>query len=57
MPLLEVKDFRIEYPSRHGVHAAVKSLVISVLSVEKSLVLLANLAQVNQRLVMQLLIY
>lgn len=26
MSLLEVKNLRIEYPSRHGVHAAVKSL-------------------------------
>lgn len=30
MPLLEVKDLRIEYPSRHGVHAAVKSLSFSI---------------------------
>ena len=30
MSLLEVKDLRIEYPSRHGVHAAVKSLSFSI---------------------------
>ncbi|MCL4131800.1 UNVERIFIED_CONTAM: hypothetical protein GTU68_021302 [Idotea baltica] len=30
MSLLEVKDLRIEYPSRHGVHAAVKSLSLSI---------------------------
>ncbi|CSI70939.1 peptide ABC transporter ATP-binding protein [Vibrio cholerae] len=28
MSLLEVKNLRIEYPSRHGVHAAVKSLTL-----------------------------
>lgn len=30
MSLLEVKNLRIEYPSRHGVHAAVKSLSFSI---------------------------
>ncbi|NOH71154.1 ABC transporter ATP-binding protein [Vibrio pectenicida] len=30
MSLLEVKNLRIEYPSRHGVHAAVKSLSFNV---------------------------
>jgi len=30
MSLLEVKDLRIEYPSRFGVHAAVKSLSFSI---------------------------
>ncbi|MFD2179789.1 dipeptide ABC transporter ATP-binding protein [Veronia pacifica] len=30
MALLEVKNLRIEYPSRHGVHAAVKSLSFSI---------------------------
>ncbi|WP_261816391.1 dipeptide ABC transporter ATP-binding protein [Vibrio gallicus] len=30
MSLLEVKNLRIEYPSRHGVHAAVKSLSLTV---------------------------
>ncbi|MGB2078321.1 MAG: dipeptide ABC transporter ATP-binding protein [Vibrio sp.] len=30
MSLLEVKDLRIEYPSRHGVHVAVKSLSLSI---------------------------
>ena len=30
MPLLVVKDLRIEYQSRHGVHAAVKSLSFSI---------------------------
>ena len=30
MSLLEVKNLRIEYPSRHGVHAAVKSLTLNV---------------------------
>ena len=30
MSLLEVKNLRIEYPSRHGVHAAVKSLSLSI---------------------------
>ncbi len=30
MALLEVKNLRIEYPSRHGVHAAVKSLSFEV---------------------------
>lgn len=30
MPLLEVKNLRIEYPSRHGVHAAVKSLSFNI---------------------------
>jgi peptide/nickel transport system ATP-binding protein len=30
MSLLEVKNLRIEYPSRHGIHAAVKSLSFSI---------------------------
>ncbi|EEX64319.1 ABC transporter ATP-binding protein [Vibrio metoecus] len=30
MSLLEVKNLRIEYPSRHGVHAAVKSLTLDI---------------------------
>ncbi|MCM5510766.1 MULTISPECIES: dipeptide ABC transporter ATP-binding protein [Vibrio] len=30
MSLLEVKNLRIEYPSRHGVHAAVKSLSFNI---------------------------
>ncbi|KJF84955.1 dipeptide ABC transporter ATP-binding protein [Photobacterium phosphoreum] len=30
MALLEVKNLRIEYPSRHGVHAAVKSLSFTI---------------------------
>jgi peptide/nickel transport system ATP-binding protein len=30
MSLLEVKNLRIEYPSRHGVHAAIKSLSFSI---------------------------
>ncbi|RYU66675.1 ABC transporter ATP-binding protein [Aliivibrio finisterrensis] len=30
MSLLEVKNLRIEYPSRHGVHVAVKSLSFSI---------------------------
>ncbi|MEH0689946.1 ABC transporter ATP-binding protein [Vibrio cholerae] len=30
MALLEVKNLRIEYPSRHGVHAAVKSLSFNI---------------------------
>lgn len=30
MALLEVKNLRIEYPSRHGIHAAVKSLSFSI---------------------------
>jgi peptide/nickel transport system ATP-binding protein len=30
MSLLEVKNLRIEYPSRHGVHAAVKSLSFQI---------------------------
>ena len=30
MSLLEVKNLRIEYPSRHGVHAAVKSLSFKI---------------------------
>ncbi|UGA54842.1 dipeptide ABC transporter ATP-binding protein [Vibrio sp. VB16] len=30
MSLLEVKNLRIEYPSRHGVHAAVKDLSFSI---------------------------
>ncbi len=30
MSLLEVKNLRIEYPSRHGVHVAVKDLSISI---------------------------
>lgn len=30
MSLLEVKNLRIEYPSRHGVHAAVKSLSFEI---------------------------
>lgn len=30
MVLLEVKNLRIEYPSRHGVHAAVKSLSFTI---------------------------
>ncbi|GAL22546.1 dipeptide transport ATP-binding protein DppD [Vibrio maritimus] len=30
MSLLEVKDLRIEYPSRHGVHAAVKNLSFNI---------------------------
>ncbi len=30
MSLLEVKNLRIEYPSRHGVHAAVKSLSFTI---------------------------
>ncbi|PMJ99143.1 ABC transporter ATP-binding protein [Vibrio sp. 10N.261.55.A7] len=30
MSLLEVQNLRIEYPSRHGVHAAVKSLSFSI---------------------------
>lgn len=30
MSLLEVRDLRIEYPSRHGVHAAVKSLSFNI---------------------------
>ncbi|WP_369434290.1 dipeptide ABC transporter ATP-binding protein [Psychromonas sp. MME1] len=30
MSLLEVKNLRIEYPSRHGVHAAVKSLSLTI---------------------------
>ncbi|WP_299017381.1 ABC transporter ATP-binding protein [uncultured Photobacterium sp.] len=30
MALLEVKNLRIEYPSRHGVHTAVKSLSFSI---------------------------
>ncbi|WED21875.1 ABC transporter ATP-binding protein [Vibrio sp. JC009] len=30
MSLLEVKNLRIEYPSRHGVHAAVKELSFSI---------------------------
>ncbi|KLV07831.1 ABC transporter ATP-binding protein [Photobacterium aquae] len=30
MALLEVKNLRIEYPSRHGTHAAVKSLSFSI---------------------------
>lgn len=30
MSLLEIKNLRIEYPSRHGVHAAVKSLSFSI---------------------------
>lgn len=30
MSLLEVKNLRIEYPSRHGVHAAVKSLSLNI---------------------------
>ncbi|WP_087024668.1 dipeptide ABC transporter ATP-binding protein [Thaumasiovibrio subtropicus] len=30
MALLEVKNLRIEYPSRHGVHAAVKSLSFEI---------------------------
>lgn len=30
MSLLEVKNLRIEYPSRHGVHAAVKSLSLDI---------------------------
>ncbi|OEE75537.1 dipeptide ABC transporter ATP-binding protein [Vibrio genomosp. F6] len=30
MSLLEVKNLRIEYPSRHGIHAAVKSLSFNI---------------------------
>ncbi|UIP27995.1 ABC transporter ATP-binding protein [Photobacterium sp. TLY01] len=30
MALLEVKNLRIEYPSRHGIHAAVKSLSFTI---------------------------
>ena len=30
MSLLEVKNLRIEYPSRHGIHAAVKSLSLDI---------------------------
>tara|TARA_R110001583_G_scaffold10698_8_gene49182 strand:- start:11786 stop:13486 length:1701 start_codon:yes stop_codon:yes gene_type:complete len=30
MSLLEIKNLRIEYPSRHGVHVAVKSLSFSI---------------------------
>lgn len=30
MPLLEINNLRIEYPSRHGVHVAVKSLSFSI---------------------------
>ncbi|MCX9458445.1 ATP-binding cassette domain-containing protein, partial [Vibrio cholerae] len=30
MSLLEVKNLRIEYPSRYGVHAAVKDLSFSI---------------------------
>ncbi|WP_413699730.1 dipeptide ABC transporter ATP-binding protein [Psychromonas sp. KJ10-10] len=30
MSLLEIKNLRIEYPSRHGVHATVKSLSFSI---------------------------
>lgn len=47
MSLLEVKNLRIEYPSRHGVHAAVKSLS-SILNEVKLLVWSVNLALGNQ---------
>ncbi|GAL12862.1 dipeptide transport ATP-binding protein DppD [Vibrio astriarenae] len=30
MSLLEVRNLRIEYPSRHGIHAAVKALSFNI---------------------------